>query len=259
MHSPCELILYAPFHKAKQAAKEVLVATKQLERTYNFYNPNSLISAINQRKESKLTPELASILEQAYLYYQRTDGIFDITVGTLKRCLNASSYAEYQACIEKMQEFLGWQHITLTKNRIHFDNPYTMIDLGGFVKEYAVDKAKRILKRHKINGIINFGGDIAAVGSKPDGSAFRIGIKDPYKPNQFATFVEISDAALATSGTYERSYKVGNQRVEHIFKGNLQAKSISVIAPTCLQSGIYATSLMINPCLQHNFKTIFIF
>ena len=256
MSSPCELVLYASLSKATQVAKEIVATTKALERRYNFYSPTSDLTRINERKSGKLSSELFFLLDQAQKYYYATNGLFDVSIGTFKSCLHYTQYGEYQKCIQKMKSYVGWEHIKLTSTRIRFDNPYTRIDLGGLVKEYAVDRARAILKRHKIAGIINFGGDIYAVGKKVDGTPFRIGIKDPKKPNNFIKFVELENMAIATSGRYERSFSVEGERIEHIFKKPLQALSVSVIAPSCMEAGVYATSLMMEPCLEHNFKTI---
>lgn len=258
MSSPCELILYASKSKAAKVAKEIYATTRALQRRYNFYDPSSELSLLNSRKTHKLSSELFFLLDQAKKYHDATNTLFDITIGTFKSCLHHRTYEEYQECIKKMKRYAGWEHIELSPHHIRFDNPYTKLDLGGLVKEYAVDRARSIIKKHKISGIVNFGGDIFAVGTKPDGSAFRIGIKNPRNLHTFLQFVQLRDRAIATSGKYERSFIVQNRRIEHIFKKELKASSVSVIAPSCMEAGVYATALMMEPCLEHNYKTIMV-
>ncbi|BCD61529.1 FAD:protein FMN transferase [Nitratiruptor sp. YY08-26] len=253
------MILYAPANVAQQVAQEIFSQTKKLEKRYNFFDPNSWLFAVNARKVQTVDEESYQILEQAKRFYEKTGGIFDVSTGALKECLQYKSLAQIEECIAKRKSFCGWEHIQLQKRKITFDNPYTKIDLGGFVKEYAVDSAKRVLKRHKVNGIINFGGDIFAVGTKPDGSAFRIGIKNPKDPSKFAIFVELQDMAIATSGNYERFVEKEGCKISHIVGAKEKVASVSVVAPTCLESGVYATALHIKSCLEQPYKTIFIY
>ena len=161
----------------------------------------------------------------------------------------------------KLLPYVGCEHYAIKRNRISFDNPYTQIDLGGLVKEYAVDQSIKIIKRAKIpSALVSFGGDIFALGTKPNGDPFEVGISNPDNPSAIITQEEIHNQALTTSASYERSYTIEDQTFSHIFAKKItpdnSPKSVTVISPSCVESGVYSTALMVNPALTHSYRTI---
>ncbi|MGB6019902.1 MAG: FAD:protein FMN transferase, partial [Sulfurimonadaceae bacterium] len=247
MSTPCELILYADEKtKADSGAEAVLLEAKRLEKKYNYYRADSLLSQINDRSVQELDAESKQILQRAKQYYTLTDGIFDITVATIKELYKTEEMLEaLEAKKAALLPYIGCEHFTIKRDKILFDNPYTKIDLGGFVKEYAVDRAVQLLKKRKFStALINFGGDIYAIGKKPDGKKFMIGIKDPQDPKRYAMEVALEDQALTTSASYERNYTVETQTFSHIIAKTepaSKAQSVSVISHSCVESGIYST------------------
>ena len=181
MTTPCEVHLYASSQeKARKVASDILESSKKLEAKYNFYNPSSYLSALNKRETNTLDYQTKEVLKLAKQFYTKTNGIFDVTVGTLKQSMQYNSIKEIEESREKLSAFVGCEHFDLKRDTLHFTNPYTTIDLGGFIKEFAVDIAVKIVKKSKIeSALINFGGDIYALGVKPNGSFFKIGIKNP--------------------------------------------------------------------------------
>ncbi len=262
MSTPCELLLFSHTgHTADSLAQIIVKESKRLEKKYSYYNPSSLLYRINNREEQTLDAETKSILQRAKQYYGATNGIFDITVATIKELYRTlSDTAELEEKKAQLLPYMGCQHFTIKKNRINFDNPHTRIDLGGFVKEYAVDRAVLLAKKHNISAaLINFGGDIYAYGNKPDNTPFKVGIKDPKNPQRHATFVILQDEALTTSASYERRYRVGATSYSHIIATKNTANtpnSVSVIASNCVESGIYSTALMIDTTLTTNNRVI---
>ncbi len=262
MSTPCELHLY---HNSKQkadsVAKLVLEEAKRLEKKYSYYKDDSFLSLINRREVSILDSESKNLLQRASQYYKKTEKIFDITVATFKPLYTQNlSKEDLQTQKEKLLPFVGCEHFSIKRDKISFDNPYTKIDLGGFVKEYGVDRAVSIIKKHKIkSALINFGGDIYVVGKKPNGDSFRVGIVDPEDKDKKKLFVDICDEALTTSASYERFYKIEDEFYSHIFSKdvmNNSPKSVTVISPSCVESGVYSTSLMVNPKLKISHRTI---
>ena len=262
MSTSCELFLYATQKQhADSAAQAVLKETKRLEAKYNYYDEHSYLSQINSRVIQTLDGESKTLLQRAKQYYKCTNGIFDITVATLKTLYQEECTVE---ALEKRKiellKFTGCEHFEIKRETIRFDNPHTKIDLGGFVKEYAVDRAVYILKKEKITAaLVNYGGDIYALGQKPDGTSFRVGIKDPDNRSLHVDEVTLQDQALTTSASYERYYTVAQQQFSHIIsKGNVSstARSVTVISHNCVESGVYSTALMVDPTLKSHHKSI---
>ena len=263
MTSPCELHIYCyDDAKSRAIAQKILVMAKELEKKYNFYNPNSYLSALNQRKTDILDAQTKELLTRAKLFYTKTDGIFDITMGTLTESRKLESIEKIEKETAKLKPFIGAEHFKIKKNKLYFDNPHTLIDLGGFVKEFAVDQAVKILKKEKItSALINFGGDIYALGRKPNGEPFSIGIKNPLNPSEYLTHANISNQALTTSASYERHHSVENRSYSHIIStGDLQTQivSVTVISSSVVESGVFSTALMIEPTLSTPLKKILI-
>ena len=262
MSTDCELILFSKSKaQADKAAKSVLLEEKRLEKKYNYFDNNSFLSQLNTRATDLLDMESKNLLERVKKYYKLTEGLFDITVATFKPLYTQNlSTKELMKRKEELLPFVGCEHFSLKKGKLIFDNSFTMIDLGGFVKEYSVDRAVKILQKEKIkSALINFGGDIYALGKKPNGEKFRVGIKNPHNPSENVKSVQIEDEALTTSASYERNYQVGDKTFSHIFskkEGVNQVLSVTVISSNCVESGVYSTALMINPNLKTSHKTI---
>lgn len=264
MSTPCELILYASDKlKADKTAQAILHETKRLEKKYNYFDSQSFLSQINQREIQTIDQETKTLLQRAAQYYQATHGIFDITIATFKELYhNSLNTQDLEKEKNKLMPYVGCEHFSLKKDKVSFDNEYTKIDLGGFVKEYAVDRAVQILKKAKFSSaLINFGGDIYALGKKPDNTKFTVGIKDPKNPNVYAKKIQIQDQALCTSASYERNTQVGDRTYSHILSKDTNASlshSVTVISHNCVESGVYSTSLMIDENLSTSNQIIFL-
>ncbi len=262
MSTDCELILFSKLkEQADKAAKLVLEEAKRLEKKYNYFDKNSYLSALNKRETNLLDSETKNLLERAKKYYTRTGGIFDITVATFKPLYSQNlSEAELLKKREALLPYVGCEHFTLKRGKLHFNNDLIMIDLGGFVKEYAVDRAVKILQKEKIKAaLVNFGGDIYALGKKPNGQKFHVGIKNPHHPSEHIKSVQIEDEALTTSASYERNYHIGDKTFSHILSKSADEAdvlSVTVISSNCVESGVFSTALMINPHLKTSHKTI---
>ena len=264
MSTPCELQLYcSDKSRADTIAESVLQEVKRLEIKYSYYNKNSLLSQINHREISLIDSETQMLLKRAKRYYRLTKGIFDITVATIKPLYDSKlSLERFYQEKERLLAFTGCEHFELKKGKILFDNTFTQIDLGGFVKEYAVDRTAMLIKKSKVkSALINFGGDIYAVGRKPNGEKFSIGIKDPEDPKQYIHSIEIENEALTTSASYERNYQIEDQNFSHILskkRSDKSPSSVTVVSENCVESGVFSTSLMIDSSIKTEHKVFLV-
>lgn len=262
MSTPCEVILYAEEkNKANSVARAILNETKRLEKKYNYYDKTSFLNKINERLIKELDSETKLLLERAKKYYYETNTIFDITIGTIKNLFsNAKNIDELNIQKESLKPYVGCEHFEIKKNKIVFDNEFTKIDFGGFVKEYAVDASVTICKKNKISSaLINYGGDIFALGAKPDKQPFIVGIKNPTNPKEIKQEVKLENQALTTSASYERNYTISDEVFSHIISKDKQASttaSVSVISHNCVESGVYSTALMIDETIKTKNKII---
>lgn len=265
MTTPCEVVLYAESKEtANKIRTDIEANSFRLEKKYNFYSNDSLVSAINNRKENRLTidEETRKILVYVRELSIKTNELFDITIGTLKQCFGLGSIEEVEACRQRLKNCIGLDSWSLEGNELVFSDLRTNIDLGGVIKEYAVDQAGLIARQAALPALINFGGDIYANSVKPDGQPFNIAIKNPKNTKHNLAIIKIKNQGLATSADYERGTTIEGRRFSHIIgdkQGELKILSTTVISGSVLTSGIYSTSLMLNPALPVSSKLGLIF
>jgi len=125
------------------------------------------------------------------------------------------------------------------------------IDVGSFSKGYVADRALEVLQQRGItNALIAAGGTICARGVKPDGSPWKVAVRHPRKEDSFLTFITLRDAAISTSGDYERFYEKKGKRRGHIIDPRTgmpveRMQSVSVIAEKGIDSDALSTALFV--------------
>ena len=123
------------------------------------------------------------------------------------------------------------------------------LDLGGFGKEYAVDKVAAIAVGHGLAGcLVDFGHDIHALGTPPGRPAWHVGLEHPERPGTSWSSVAARDVGVATSGDYCRYFEYGDVRYGHIIDPRSgwpvrnQVLSVSIVANSCLEAGVISTA-----------------
>lgn len=264
----CELQLAAHSEaQARSVAEKVIQNTLRLQQKYNFHDARSwLNSQINNRSGSVvlLDEEASAVLHQVKALSSGVEQLFDITVGTLKPCFKQDNLVKALNLRKRLTKSMGDKAWYLEGRELHFNNAVCRFDLGGVIKEFAVDQAAQIVKDAGISGaLINFGGDIYVSGTKNSGAKFVVGVKNPANPQQMMFSVDLQDQALTTSGHYERQQRLGKRKISHILsdKGvDPRVLSVTVISDSVLCSGIYSTALTLKPDLPcaENMSAIFI-
>ncbi len=254
MTTMCRVKLYTTHRdKAEACFLEIKKNTLLLEKKYNFYNKNSyLTQKINQRRGNKVAidNETYEVLKTVHELSLETKGIFDISVGTLKACYQLDSLVKVQACLEEKKRYTGLDSWYLQDKKLRFKDKRTLLDLGGVIKEYAVDEAIKIAQKHEIpSALVNYGGDIFAYGYKDNNEAFSIGIKNPRNPMENIAIVPLENQALTTSANYERNHKIEGESFSHIIGSSKNIAAIissTVISDSVLRSGVYSTVFMLE-------------
>jgi thiamine biosynthesis lipoprotein len=264
----CELQLAVECENtARQVAQKIIQNTLRLQQKYNFHDSESWLNrCINNRssKEVLLDSESAQVLSQVKQFSLQLANTFDITVGTLKPCFKQGNLVKALNLRKRLQKSMGDQAWQLDDDKLVFSNDICRFDLGGVIKEYAVDQAAQIVREAGLSGaLINFGGDIYVCGTKSSGAKFVVGVKSPRNPEQMMFSVDLQDQALTTSGHYEREKQLGKRKISHILSErgiDSRVLSVTTISESVLCSGIYSTALTIKPELPigNDMSTIFI-
>jgi len=204
--------------------------------------------------------ELLEIIEMSIDYNTLSNGYFDITVQPL---LDLWSYdpaattqfwdmdaTTQQAAIDEAKLLVGSDMINASADEISFDKDGMEITLGAIAKGYAVDKALETIHGMGVKyALVDAGGDIGTLGSKPKGVPWDISLVNPEDTTQSLASFEIEDQAIATSGNYMR-YFDEEANVGHILNPKTGRSatgtfSTTIIAPTCTQADALATAVFV--------------
>ena len=158
-------------------------------------------------------------------------------------------YWSQQEFINLTMPYIGSDMITIEEDSIGLE-PGMAITLDGVAKGYAVDAAITVLEDKGIErGLVNAGGDIATLGTKPNGEKWLTGLRNPEEEAESVTEFELSGQAIATSGNYERyfneSHDVGHIMDPGTGRDVMKCSSASVIADNCTVADIMATALFV--------------
>ncbi len=172
-------------------------------------------------KPVEVSDETAALIRLAMKYSGLSDGAFDITVAPyidLWDFQNNPGNVPDDEVIAAAREHVGFSLLHLDGNTVTLDDPEAAIDLGGIAKGYIADRLKDLLAEKGIQSAwINLGGNVLAVGIKPDGTDWKIGIRDPFgEATDIIAIVQVDDKSVVTSGTYERFFEKDGTIYHHI-------------------------------------------
>lgn len=198
---------------------------KKYEDTLSKTIEDSEVSLINSSKGKavKVSEDTIEIIEKSIYYSEISEGLFDITIAPLTELWdfheNSKKEIPKEEDIKKALSHVSYKNIKIDKEKstVALSDPEAKIDLGGIAKGYIADKLKEYLISEGVeSALINLGGNIEAIGSKPDGSSFLIGIKKPFSEKEIIDSVEIKNNSVASSGVYERYFIKDDKLYHHI-------------------------------------------
>ena len=264
MGSACEIILAAPSeNEARSLAQNAMDEVLRIEQKYSRYRADSVITAINQLAGKgfyECDDETWSLFEFATELFEKSDALFDITSGVLRRAWNfVNPVIPTQSQLDPLVQLVGWDKVEMKSKKICLPIQGMEIDLGGFGKEYAADcAAKQLIKTGVQNGYVNLAGDMRFIGPKPTGEPWMIGIQDPRQRDQIIASLPMSLGGLATSGDYEKYFEVNGQRYCHVLNPQTgypvkHWRTISVHAPMAVLAGCITTIAMLKEENAHSF------
>lgn len=250
MASPCEVLMetHDPilfdtyFQKIKTEAE-------RLEAQYSRYKNDNIIYQINTSngKTIELDTETHSLFQFADQCFEMSEGLFDVTSGVLRKVWNFKNFKKFPESkdIQQSLGFVGWQKVKLTSNTICLQ-PGMEVDLGGIVKEYAVDKCLSLLAPDAPATLINFGGDLSVNKARLEGS-WSVAIEEAFKNKIRGSQLHLRGGALATSGDTYRHFDHKGKRYSHILNPKTgypvhnNIASITVFSQNCTMAGMLAT------------------
>lgn len=185
---------------------------RRLEALLSVGRPDSEISTLNRTGEGVLSADSRVMIERALSLYEETGGCFDITVYPLMELWGFTSGNHRVPTDDQLAKLLP----SIGANLLSYQSDTgkltlaegQAIDLGGIAKGYTSQRAMELYRAAGVtSGLVSLGGNVQCLGTRPDGSPWRIGIQDPWGVDgELAAVVEIVDKAVITSGGYERYF-----------------------------------------------------
>jgi len=257
MGSPCEIILRGHDETfCRELCTGFESEVRRLEKAYSRFLPDSITSTINQAAGSgspvNIDEETLRLLDYADTCYAQSNGLFDITCGSLRSIWNYHDLAEKQCLpeqsdIDKALDLVGWEKVERTGNAVALPLAGMEIDFGGIVKEYAADCIAALAEAAGVSsGMIELGGDIRLFGVAGEPAPWSLGIRNPHHTDKPLALLSLGRGGLATSGDYERYTVINGQRFSHILNPKTGwpvsgFSSVSVVAQQCIVAGSAAS------------------
>ena len=231
----------------------------QLDNELSMYNPSSDLAAVNASagKEKYFAPaEVIEAVRSAVRVHDITGGAFNPLIGAVTRLWKINQNDGTIPTSEEIQNALSltdMNNLEITDKYIFLKREGSVLDLGGLAKGYASDRLAQFFRDNGVkSGLIDLGGNVYVVGTKQDGSNWRIGIRDPLDPRGMPVLVaSVHDTSVITSGNYERFKIIDGKRYSHFFDPktgesvNSDLLSVTIITPDGALADGLATAFMI--------------
>lgn len=257
------------FKENCEKIKEQLYEYHKLYTIYTRYDGINNLCILNsqiggQHKEYSVDKKIIDLIDFSKQMYNLTGGNVNIALGSVLSIWH--NYRENgiknpdSAQLPDMQELKeAAKHtdieniiIDKEKNTVFLSDPEMRLDVGAIAKGYAVEKTAEWMKKQGIDGyILNVGGNVRVVGTKPDGEDWTVGIENPDTQNEekpYIAYLEISDMSLVTSGSYQRFYVVDGKSYHHIIDSKTlmpseKYLSVSVLCESSAVADALSTAL----------------
>jgi FAD:protein FMN transferase len=246
--------------KADRAIDAVLDEMRHIDDSMSTYKPTSEVSQVNAKAADGPMPiskELFDLLTTAKEYSVITEGAFDITYASVGYMYDFRKRVRpTEGEISKALPAVDYRHVLLDpkKQTVQFSQKGVRIDLGGIAKGYSVDRGIDVLKSLGFTrAYVAAGGDSRIIGDR-FGKPWMVGIRDPRKgAGEVITRIPLVDAAISTSGDYERFFDEDGTRYHHIIDPHTghsasKVRSATVIGPYATRTdGLSKTAFVLGP------------
>ncbi len=207
--------------KADAAVKKAEDYVQNMDMLMSTGDAGSEISRLNANGSAQLSDDTATVLKCALQVCKDTDGCFDPTVYALSEIWGFTT-KEYtvpnDAGISSARKCVDASAVRVDDNDVAvIDTEGVKVDMGGIAKGYTSTGVMDIFREYGIkSGIVNLGGNVQMMGRKPDGSQWKIGIRNPDADTGYFGVLSAENTAVVTSGGYERYFEQDGRTYHHI-------------------------------------------
>lgn len=193
---------------------------------YNEYEGQNNLATLNAHAGQGPLPldtEILDLLEYGQFCYTLTGGTVNIALGAVTELWHAARAAETPALPDSQALSAAAEHCAMAglvidraAGTAELTDPAMRLDVGAIAKGYAVERVSKMLENAGASGcVLDVGGNLRAIGTKPDGGGWSCGVRNPYGEGTVYT-ATLSDGAAVTSGGYERRMQVDGKEYGHI-------------------------------------------
>lgn len=236
---------------------------RDFSKSLSNYDPESLISRINNNNTDKADDYFIKMFEAATEVYEKTNGAFDISLAPV---VNAWGFGweKHNELIDidttqilQLLEYVGMDKINLDNGIVIKDVPEIQVIGNGIAQGLSVDVISNYLREQGVtNFLVEIGGEIYATGLNPNTDPWAIGVDKPIKDTDYENretqiIINFSDWAAATSGNYRKYLEIGDKSYGHSidprtgFPAVNNLLSVTVLAKTCVMADAFATAFMV--------------
>ena len=252
---------YGP--KAEEAVDAAMKEIERLDALLSTGNESSEISQLNAAGSFLVSEDTLKLLEEAESIRQSTGGLFDVTVYPLMqlwgfptgdyRVPTQEEISSTLSLVDAAQIQIEGAQVTLGSGQ--------QVDLGGIAKGYASDRVMELYREYGVtSGMVSLGGNIETLGTKPDGTDWKIGIRNPEitaasdigsGTEDVLLALEVENWAVITSGGYERYFEENGETYIHIldprtgYPADSGLLSVTVVSEKGMLADALSTSLYI--------------
>ena len=223
LDTTCNISVYESGGDAEEAIDKAYKLCAKLEKALSKTVEVSDVSKINSANGEwvEVSDHTLKLLNAGIKYSEFSNGAFDITVGGITSQWDFHAEEPKLPAEDKLGEavkHIGYENIEINGTKVRLLDPETKIDLGGIAKGYIADKITESLEEGGVtSAIVNLGGNIVCIGSKPGEDGFTIGVEAPFSDRtEIVGSVLAADKTLVTSGVYERMFEIDGKIYHHI-------------------------------------------
>ena len=254
-----EITLVSTQESANQYLNAAQGEIERIERLISSWDANSQTAEINRQagiKPVKVAKELYELIARSIEISKITQGAFDISYAALDPVWffdgRMKAFPSESQRLKSVQN-IGFKDLVLNakEQTVYLPKKGMKIGFGAIGKGYAADATKKLMKSLGVSsGIINASGDLTSWGKKPDGTDWQVGISNPENPAKVFSWFPVRDAAVATSGNYEKYVTLEGKQYSHIMDPRTGMpvsgiKSVTVFAPNAELADAFATAVFI--------------
>jgi thiamine biosynthesis lipoprotein len=209
--APSSIQLYADdAARARAAIADALAELDRLEAVFSVYRADSAIAALNRDGRLHDAPaDFVALLDKSLALSRLSEGAYDPTVQPLWQAYfrhftsaRPDPAGPAAADLEAARALVDWRQVAIDGREVRFKRAGMGLTLNGGAQGYITDCVAAVLRGHGFDRMLVDMGEPRALSTRPDGSAWRIGIANPADPSRAVTEVEVVDEAVSTSGGY---------------------------------------------------------